>query len=417
VDGNEIITSNQTKEGTIGIYFPLECQISASYLKANNEFKTKELNADINAKPGFFEEKGRVKAVRLRGNKSMGYVAPIDTLAYILGDKVSDLTSLVGEEFDTVNGEEIVKKYVVKKQGTGSLTTQHNKKVRESKIIDNQFRLHYDTAQLGKNLHRLQPDNIISISWKLHGTSFVSSKVLCKRPLKWYEKFAKWLGVGVSTTQYDNIYSSRKVIKNEDINTNPEHYYKYDLWKDINEHFKDNLLDGETIYGECVGFTKDGGYIQKGYDYGCKENEYKIYVYRITQTSTQGKVIDLPYFMVQERAEQLGVETCPLIYFGPANGWFDAADEHGNTVLTLEEWREQYLEALKSAYVYDQDCQFCANKVPAEGIVLRIEGYSNPEALKLKSFRFLEHETKELDKGEENIEDAQQEEENSDTAE
>lgn len=403
VDGNDIITSNQTKEGTIGIYFPLECQISAAYLKGNNEYKTKELNSDVNAPTGFFEEKGRVKAVRLRGEKSMGYVAPISTLEYLLGDKYSELANYIGEEFDTVNGELLVNKYVTEKK-TGSLTTQHNKKVRESKIADNQFRLHYDTAQLGKNLYKIKPDDIISITWKMHGTSFVSSKILCKRPLKWYERLARQFGIKINETEYGNIYSSRKVIKNEDINKNPAHYYGYDLWKDINERFKDDLCNGETLYGECVGYTADGGAIQKGYDYGCKPGENKVYIYRVTSTSTDGKVIDLPYNMVAERSIQLGVEPVPLIYFGPASGWFDNCDSEGKVIYSLEEWRDLFFANLKSSYVYDQNSQFCLNKVPEEGVVLRIEGYK-AEALKLKAFKFLEHETKELDKGEIDMEE------------
>lgn len=418
VDGNDIITTIETKEDTIAVYFPLECQISADYLKANNEYKTKELNADVNAKAGFFEEKGRVKPIRLKGQKSMGYIAPISTFEYLVGSDYIKLANHIGEEFDSINGELIAKKYVVKQQQGSGLTKQHNKKVRESKIVENQFRLHYDTAQLAKNLHRIQPESIISISWKLHGTSFVSSKVLCKRPLKWYEKALNWIGVKIDSTQYDNIYSSRKVIKNEDLNPNANHYYKYDLWKDINDKFKDNLLDGESVYGECVGYTPTGEAIQKGYDYGCAANEYKIFIYRITHTNTAGKVIDLPYNMVQERAAQLGVETCPLVYFGPANAFY------GNDVFTpgelgeepifagtkpVEMWREEFLNILKQSYVYDQNCQFCKNEVPAEGVVVRVEGL-NPEALKLKAFAFYEHETKAMDKGEVDIEEQSEDE-------
>lgn len=50
-------------------------------------------------------------------------------------------------------------------------------------------------------------------------------------------------------------------------------------------------------------------------------------------------------------------------------------------------------------YVYDQDSQFCKNKIPEEGICVRKEGL-NIEVYKLKSFRFLEGETKSLDTGE-----------------
>lgn len=412
VDGNDVITSNQTAEGTICIYFPLECRINTNYLKANNEFRHPEENADPEKK-GFFDTTGRVKAVKLRGQKSEGYITPIQSLEPLIGDKWIQLSECIGEEFDTVGDLLLAQKYVVRNTEGSGQTNPNQKKKSKSKIIENQFALHYDTSQLGKNLFKLSPDSIISLSWKMHGTSFVSSKPLCNRKLSIIDRVAQWCGARIQSTVYENIYASRKVIKNSDINKTPQHYYGYDLWKDINDRFVDNLLDGETIYGECVGFTKDGKTIQKGYDYGCAAGQSEVYVYRITHTSTQGKVIDLPMNMVAERCVQLGVNVVPEIYFGPARGLlytdkevFEDTESVNTYTTDVEEWREAFFNFLKASYVYDQDCQFCKTKVPAEGLVLRVEGL-RPEAFKLKAFRFLEAESKELDKEEENIEDNQ----------
>lgn len=407
VDGNDIITSTDTPEDQVSIYFPLECQISHEYLSKGNDYrKSLGLNADPEAPGGFFEEKGRVKAVKLRSQKSEGYVVPISSLSVLMSeDKWRQLEQRVGEEFDTVDGQLLIWKYVVpRKNGVQGEGKERPKRKFESRLIDNQFKLHYDTSQLGKNIHKIKPDDIISISWKLHGTSFVSSKVLCKRKLTWYERIAKFFGVRVVDTEYANIYSSRKVVKNEDINKTPQHYYKYDLWGEINNAFKDQLLEGESIYGECVGYTKDGEAIQKHYDYGCSEKQHEIYVYRITHTNVSGKVIDLPMNMVQERCVQLGVKYVPEIFFGRAKDFFNYAGQD------ISQWQEWLVSNLKTQYVHDQDCQFCTNRVPSEGIVLRIEGLK-PEALKLKNFRFLESETKLLDKGETNLEDDQSTEE------
>jgi hypothetical protein len=52
----------------------------------------------------------------------------------------------------------------------------------------------------------------------------------------------------------------------------------------------------------------------------------------------------------------------------------------------------------------EKDCVLCRNNVPDEGIVLRIEN-PNTEAFKLKSFRFLQKETKDLDQGVVSMED------------
>jgi tRNA-binding EMAP/Myf-like protein len=411
VDGNDIITSNQTQEGQVSIYFPLECQINHAYLAKNNDYRANlGMNEDPEALGGFFQDNSRVKAVKLRGQKSEGYVVPITSLSVLIGDSYKELENHVGEEFDTIKDILLVNKYVPRGTKTPGQpgNKDRDKHKFESRLVDNQFRLHYDTAQLGKNLHKIQPNDLISISWKLHGTSFVSSKILCKRKLNWKEQLVRWFGFDLTTTEYTNVYSSRKVIKNEDINKDPQHFYGYDLWSDINDRFKDQLHDGETIYGECVGFIKDGGYIQKGFDYNCEPGESRIYVYRITYTTPNGKVIDVPFNMMAQRCEQLGVETVPLIYFGKAKDVFAQLEGsiHNRDKQTEEEFRDDFFKFLKEKYVHDQDSIFCKAKAPEEGIVVRIEGLK-PEALKLKAFRFLEGETKALDKGEINIEDEQ----------
>ena len=52
----------------------------------------------------------------------------------------------------------------------------------------------------------------------------------------------------------------------------------------------------------------------------------------------------------------------------------------------------------------EMDSPECNNKVPHEGIVIRVEDMK-PQAVKLKCFKFLNAESKQLDAGEENIED------------
>lgn len=404
VDGNDVITSKDTPEGQVSIYFPLECQINHDYLVVNNEYrKSLGLNADPNHPGGFFEEKGRVKAVRLRGQKSEGYVVPVETVEPLVGGKYAFLANHVGEEFDTIGNVLLGKKYAVPRKVSSNTPGQPKKKRFESKLVDNQFRLHDSTSQLNKNMHRVQPEDIISVTWKLHGTSFVSSKILCKRKLSWRDKLARFFGVRVQDTEYDNVYSSRNVIKNENINKEvSKGYYGSDVWGDINSEFKDQLHCGETIYGEAVGFTSEGKALQSGYDYKCNPTEHKAFVYKITNTSYDGRVTVLGYKAMCERCAQLGVEPVPLVYYGKAGGLYQHIE--GGKEMWLEQWRDEFLDYLKATYVHDQDSIFCNNKVPEEGVVLVVEGLK-PEALKLKSFAFFERESKELDKGEVNIEE------------
>lgn len=403
--GNHVIVSKDIKEGDFGVYFPPECQLSKEFAKYNNLYRKSEFNAD-SSKKGYLEETRRVKCIRLRGYKSEGTFMPLSCL-YM----VKDVNFTVGQEFDELNGVEICKKYVVKTIKTpGSGNKNSNKKSNkpvESKIIDNQFRFHLDTSMFYKNIHKFTPETLISITTKLHGTSGISSYVLCKKKLKWYERFLSKF-VDVVNTKYDYIYSSRKVIKNPELNPNPQHYYKEDIWGIAHNELKDSLQEGYTFYYEIVGFTPNGTAIQKDYDYGCKsysqggafagQCEHKIYIYRITYTTPNGKVIEFSAKQVQDYCTKYGLTAVPEVFYGFAHDFLPVND------LTETEWQNAFLEKLK-LYFNDHDCKLCYNKVPEEGVVIRIEDGLDCEAYKLKSFLFYERETKALDKGESNMED------------
>ena len=169
----------------------------------------------------------RIRCVKFRGHKSEGLFMPIDSLSFLS----NDIKFKVGDEFNEINGIEIAKKYVIKTRRRGS-GIPHNKKSKKlkSKIIDGQFNFHLNTSQLYKNLRNFEPNDLVQITYKLHGTSGISSYVLCKKKLNWWERGLKKLGVNIVDKHYDYIYSSRKVIKNPEINTNPNHYYNTDIW-------------------------------------------------------------------------------------------------------------------------------------------------------------------------------------------
>lgn len=242
----------------------------------------------------------------------------------------------------------------------------------------------------------------------IHNTSAVVGQLLCVKPLNWFYKILKNVfGIKVIDTIYDLIYSSRKVIKNPDLNPNANHFYKTDVWGETAHKIKHLLNKGETVYGEIVGFTSDGGTIQsmggQPYDYGCDATgntapKNKFVIYRITQTNVDGKVMDLSTLQMQQRAAAMGLDTVPILYSGYAKDKYPdlALDQH---------WNENFLQRLKDEYL-EKKCSFCKSDVWAEGIVLRIEGYEI-ENLKLKSFNFLEKESAELDTGVVDMESAE----------
>lgn len=234
----------------------------------------------------------------------------------------------------------------------------------------------------------------------VHNSSHVSANILTKKPLNWLENIAQWLGVKVQDTEYGNIYSSRKVIKNDKINPNGKHYYDVDIWGIVNDYLKQSLPQGCTVYCEIVGYLPDGRMIQKDYDYSCvqpKINEQyvvgkhcKVYVYRVTFTMPNGYVVELNAKDVQAWCVNNGLEAVPLL-------WYGLAKELGNTPEDVYKFLEiKYLE---------KSCTMCVNEVPAEGIVIRIDN----EAYKMKSWAFYQRETKELDAGIINLEDNQEE--------
>lgn len=394
IDFQEVIVDLNVKVGQAMVFFPLESQINPIFLAHTNSYRHSNLNEIQNDdKCGFFEDNGRVRAVRLRGQKSMGVLFPIESLfSWIDDDRLPmNLSEFIGKEFDTVKDKQILKKYFVPvrlPQGSRKL----GQKPRISRLVEGQVHLHVDTENLLKNVDRINPEDYISITYKVHGTSFWVSNVLVKRKLKLYEKLLKRLGVKINCQEYDFVYGSRKVVKNEFETSHKEHYYEYDLWGEIKDELKDKIPQGYTLYGECLGYTKGGAYIQKGYDYGCEQGKKRLMIYRITFTNENGYVWNLQTPEIKEFCDRYGLEYVPLFYYGEAYKLTDAKYQD------KEEWRKEFIEDLQLDYL-EKDCFICKNKVPEEGIVLRKESGFQFETYKLKSFKFLEYETKLLDEG------------------
>src|SRR5688572_2243698 len=77
--GNLVVVGKDTKIGHKGIFFPVETALSHEYLHNNNLYRDNTLNKNINEK-GYFEEHGRIKCAKFRGNKSEGLFMPLASL-------------------------------------------------------------------------------------------------------------------------------------------------------------------------------------------------------------------------------------------------------------------------------------------------------------------------------------------------
>lgn len=400
IAGCNVITGLNAKEGDLYVYFPLECSINKDYLSYTNSFREKERNRD-DTQVGFFDFKnGRVKAVKLRGERSEGYIAPTSTVEEWLeskGQKIS-LAEFVDVDFDTICGELICEKYINPETlRKANLAAKQGKKAKkESKLIENQFRLHSDTAQLKRNIKNISPEDIISVSEKYHGANASFGRVLCKRKLSLGEKVLRFFGGKIQESEYDYVFSSRRVIKNLEPDSK-DHFYDCDIWTFNGKKVSESIQDGVTLYGELVGQTPTGAWIQKEYDYGTEKLESAFYVFRITYTTPEGRVYEFSTPEMIEYCNKFALKYTPVHYYGKAKDLYPDLKEG-------EHWHENFLAKLMEDYT-EGKCKYCSNKVPREGVVLKKESLFEFEAYKLKSFEFLQRESSLLDRGETNIED------------
>ena len=394
IQGNNIIVSLDAQEGDAYIYFPLECAINKEFLSWSNSFSDKTLNQDQEV-AGFFSNKGRVRAVKLRGTPSEGYAIPADKLLEWLKEKTGQAITFnekwINQEFDTFDDILVCEKYVNQVQQRLEKNQNKNKKGKkpvESKLISGQFHFHIDTPQLKKLVSHISPSDYISITKKYHGTSAVVSSILCYRKLNWFEKILKRFGVKVQETEYDMVYSSRKVIKNGTRQNELQHYYSSDIWGTAAKYLQPTLEPGITLYLEIVGFVDSGQYIQPKYDYGCDPGKYDIYVYRITHTDSDGRIFEYSPAQVDEYCKRKGIKAVETFYYGKAGDLFDVDVEN--------HWHQNFLQKMCETYL-EKDCSLCKNKVPDEGVVLRRDVPNAIDVYKLKSFKFLLGETALLD--------------------
>lgn len=416
IDGFNIITGIDSEPG-LYVYFPTACCVNPKFLSYANLYRHGELNVD-QTKTGMFEDNGRVKAIRLRGELSEGFIIPIVVLEnWVMSTVNVELKVEEGTEFDSIEHDEktfwVNKKYIPKNTRTsgapGSGNSGKGKQPKGlDKIIENQFRFHYDTVLIKKCPHVLHPSDLISITSKVHGTSGISAYVLCKQELNWKQKIARWL-TGEEFDKYDYLYSSRSVIKNQYYNKSVQGgFYGVDVWKYADDIVRPCLSKGMTAYYEIIGFLPNGGYIQKNYDYGCLPpvgdeaytygKHFKVQIYRVTITDVSGKVHEFSAREVQLWAQMVGLVPVEQYYYGYAKDLYPDLDPS-------EHWNENFLSKLANDKNFYMECNSptCDNKVPHEGIVIKIENMKS-EAFKLKCFKFLDGEGKALDKGEVDIE-------------
>lgn len=378
--GNTVCVNKESKEGDIGVYFPEGGQVSLEFAEANNLLRKKD-DAGNNI-GGYMDEKRRVTAIRLRGEKSDGLYLPLTCL-----ESFGDISTLsVGDSVEVFNGHEIATKYVVKTAVKYSGGGNHTRKVKVE--VAPLFAEHADTEQLAYNLSAFKPGDQIEITLKMHGTSQRTGYLPVFKGYKrtFWDKILRREGTPIYDWGY--VSGTRRTVL-EDYEGG---YYGSNAFREAHsKKFEGKLWKGETVYYEVVGFTDTGAPImgscgndklgkdfvkQYGketiFSYGCRPlgldinvsyfegkveegivKDYPqsdIYVYRMTMTNEDGNVVEYTPEFMRYRCEQMGVKTVPAfekftLYSGEdadveacrdaviraAEAWFDGPDPVGKT--------------------------------------------------------------------------------------
>ena len=445
--GASVIVGLDVKVGDIGVYFPIDLQLSQEYCEKNNLVRKKDENG--NNIGGYLEpDKRNIRAMKLRGEKSEGLYMPLESLAYTGVTKFE-----VGEKVDMVSGHEICRKYIPHSNHQSAAAGKKGNRARKHTApIAPLFAEHADTEQLAYNMSAFKENDLIEITLKMHGTSgrtgylprlvgYTATNpfwaIILKKDReklgKWGQKMYDYV-VSKSIPIYDWGYvtgTRRVVLDNFDGG-----FYGDNAFREPHAKvFEGKLHKGETAYYEIVGFTTSGQPIMPSvsnkkisdkafskqygdttvFSYGCdyKGNEDEpqsdMYVYRMTMTNEDGDVVEYTPDYMRYRCEQMGVKCVPVLWKGyipdPVPRTFEFCDED---FVERERSAGEYIKEIAERY-YDGPDPVGKTHV-REGVVIRIINRPKFCAYKHKNFSFkvLEGLAKDL-AAEPDMEEAQEE--------
>lgn len=375
VNGNNVVVPKTTEVGSKMLYFVSGTKLSADYCKNNNLYDKVEENYD-KEKRGFisFKQK-RVKAIKLRGIISDGMLMPLDSLSN-MNLSISTQTMELGTEFTDIDGMSICEKYIVpvKENNQSGQKQQKTNKLKEL-LLDTQFRFHHETEHFVKHQDKLNKETEIIITRKFHGSSLILSNVLINKQLSIKDKIAKFFGATIPTEEYGIIWSSGKpkgkLPKGIESETNKwetpnKSFYPSDIWERAYKEIGHTVKKGISLYGEIVGNGIQGDLFTYNQDYG-------IYIYRITQTSIDGNVVEFSWEQLKKYCDKYALNYVREYFVGK--------------VKELVNDNESLLDYLQKKYLNKSysDCKI------DEGIVIRLR--ETDELFKLKSPNFIRMES------------------------
>lgn len=396
--GYQVIVGLDNTEDELGIYFSTDGKLSLAFLKCNDLLSYKD--AEGNKKGGLFDERGKVKTQKLRGEKSEGYWCPISYLYTFMGFVADKDYSTVSTDFKYKEGDVLT-------EWNGNIICERYETLQTRKAAKGQqksakpksmwFPEHVDTQQFLFELNKIPVGSRIVISEKLHGSSSRFGLIYTPHKPSWWKLWLNKIHLWYPTYSYEKEVGTRRVILSE----NKPDYYNDKAFR-YNVATFQGLQDGEIIYGEIVGYTSNGSsimpphptekmkdktVIQKygnkiTYSYGCEPNvntesgapQQDFYVYRII-IKRPDYSRELTQVELEQRCKELNLKTVPVL---------NSFVYDGN-----QEWLKQH--------VIDLACGESILDVRhiKEGVVLRVEIPEGNHAhdgqmyfFKYKSFEF-----------------------------
>lgn len=193
VFGFQALIGKDIQEGDFGLFFGPETQLSHEFASLNNLYRDKSKNFN-SEKSGFFEDNRRVKAIKLGGQVSNGFFIPINSLFGLsIGGHYSELS--VGDTFTGINGVEICQKYFVKPPVEAKERTAQARKKAQSRVDAKFFPLHPDTTQWMRESDKIEANEYITVTQKLHGTSVRISRTYVQVQHNWLERMLVKIGI------------------------------------------------------------------------------------------------------------------------------------------------------------------------------------------------------------------------------
>lgn len=298
------------QDGDVCLYFLPDTQIEDWFLRENKLYRKNPENP-TERWSGFFEENRRVKILKIRGEYSQGFIFNLGPDDYSLDD---------GDLIEELYGKPLCQRWespseireAQKEQKDRQTVSKYNKfafirRLFAPRFERNSITEHIDTPQLVHVVRTYCPGDTITITEKYHGTSGRTGK----------------LATSLSVTMFDKRYWEdkrftgwRKEIPVVIEQTGTRRTIVYDSYKGIglgSDNYRvkihheliNSLKVGQTIYYEIVGYEPSGKLIMPShgeyrYSYGCKEGDYRIIIYRMTETNDRGIKREFSHNELQE---------------------------------------------------------------------------------------------------------------------